>query len=267
MERKITIRATAHGTQRNVMRKISALATNPAYEDVQDAINELWAYMDKCVKDEDTVPAPYEVLTAVLVAKWFMHHTKDVIEYLIKFALNKRQGRYMPNADKGAFGDLIEVLVRLAAVPRPLWRKEMCHAQVMEKRDIIMGKGDRRIKIEVGHNGKEFTDLEPDEFFKDGHWYSGKYQYLVYGQFTDAELNGLVDLIEQGEQGAVKAVEIVANKTKVYKVTCEQDLPLVVQYRPSNGKHAITYSTKNKRLLEENTTTWADFIQWRKDNK
>lgn len=77
-------------------------------------------------------------------------------------------------ADKGAFGDLIEVLVRVASKPEALITLNDLHVADVSKADIVL----RGVKTEIGTNGKTFGQSSYDIPL-------GNFERFIYGTFTE----------------------------------------------------------------------------------
>lgn len=112
---------------------------------------------------------------------------------LVKKAMSEKNG------DKGYFGDILEVLIRCAFVGNiALIRPEMIHVKEQSQTDIISKKYG---KIEVGHNGKTFTQGTIFDYME------GDFSSVVYGVFDEEQKDYIIELIKKNDIiGAFKNV-------------------------------------------------------------
>ena len=129
-----------------------------------------------------------------------------VIEYIAVYAHVKRINSKIRN-DYGAFGDLLEVLVRIALVKNiNLVRPAMLTVREVMKSDIISGKYG---VIEVGHNGKTLNEGTLFDAM------AGKYQTIIYGMFTDGERKAIYKACENKE--IEKAIALASYNVCLWK--------------------------------------------------
>lgn len=128
--------------------------------------------------------------------------TLTVCDYIRFVAQHKRINEVDIN-DFGAFGDLLELLVRLAFIGNiSLVRSNSLHVKGQSKTDIVSKKYG---KIEVGHNGKSWTKATVFDFM------TGDFDSVVYGMFSDIEKSEIYALCEYGNID--KAIEYVKEYT------------------------------------------------------
>lgn len=134
------------------------------------------------------------------VSRYAMEKGKvTIIDYIAFIAVCKREGYKMDN-DKGAFGDLLEILVRCALVckfafvrPSMLYVKDAMHNDIVSKRFGV---------IECGHNGKTWTQATVFDFM------AGNFDTVIYGMFDDIDKEQIYKLCEQSDiDGAIDYVK------------------------------------------------------------
>lgn len=114
----------------------------------------------------------------------------SIIDYLKALATIKRINGVMIN-DYGAFGDMFEILVRLAFVGNVnLFRASQIHVHEMSSYDMISRKYG---KIEIGCNGKTFASGTALDYM------SGDYNAVVYGVFADVDKQAIYNACERGD--------------------------------------------------------------------
>lgn len=113
----------------------------------------------------------------------------SVIDYLKALATVKRLNSDIIN-DFGAFGDLFEILVRLAFIGNVnLFKASHLHVHDLASYDIISRKYG---KIEIGCNGKTFASGVASDFMY------GDYNAVVYGVFNDIDKQAIYNACESG---------------------------------------------------------------------
>jgi hypothetical protein len=112
---------------------------------------------------------------ATLAKKAVDNGSISAVEYLSIYAETKSQNEILLD-DFGAFGDLFEVLVRCAFVKKlSLVRSSMLHVKKATVTDMISKKYG---KIEIGHNGKTFTQGTLFDYM------AGDFNAVVYGMYS-----------------------------------------------------------------------------------
>lgn len=121
----------------------------------------------------------------------------DYISFLAKQKyVNEKQ-----LSDFGAFGDLFEILVRLALVKNAnLINCNMLTVKYTDTCDIISKKYG---KLEVGHNGKSFTFGTLFDYM------DGDYNGIIYGVFSDMDKREVYNLCYHRE--IAKAIDYISN--------------------------------------------------------
>lgn len=114
----------------------------------------------------------------------------NIIEYLKLYAMVKERNEKLIS-DYGAFGDLLEILVRCAMLRKlslvrwsALSVKDVMHSDILSKK---FGK------IEVGHNGKTLTFGTLFDYM------AGDYDAVIYGVFSDEDKKEVYNLCKNGE--------------------------------------------------------------------
>ena len=122
-----------------------------------------------------------------------------VCKYIRFYAEQKRNNTEELN-DYGAFGDLFELLVRLAFIGNlTLVRSSSLHVKEQAKTDIV---SNRYGKIEVGHNGKTWSKATVFNFM------NGEFDSVVYGMFSAFDRQQIYSLCACGNiEQAVKYVK------------------------------------------------------------
>ncbi len=113
-----------------------------------------------------------------------------VMSYIHFYADTKRKNE-QDISDYGAFGDLLELLVRLAFIGNlHLVHSTALHVKEQAKTDVISSKYG---KLEIGHNGKTWTQATVFDFM------NGNFEGVVYGMFSDIEKQEIYDLCACGK--------------------------------------------------------------------
>lgn len=122
------------------------------------------------------------------------------VDYIRFFAAEKMKNAIELN-DLGAFGDLHEVLARIALYRNlSLVRASALHVKAQGQADIISKKYG---KIEVGHNGKTWQDGILTDYMY------GDFNAVIYGCYSKHDINMIYGYCIAGE--VMRAVEYVAN--------------------------------------------------------
>ena len=128
-----------------------------------------------------------------------------VYDYIAILADVKRTNETELN-DFGAFGDLFEVLVRIALVKKTsLIRPSMLTVKAIYQNDVVSKKYGI---IEVGHNGKTFSQGTLLDYM------AGKYQSVIYGVFEKEDKEIVYDYCIRGEYE--QAVNYVAQYSAIW---------------------------------------------------
>lgn len=128
-----------------------------------------------------------------------------VFDYIAILADVKRMNETDLN-DYGAFGDLYEILVRIALVKKAsLIRPSMLTVKAMYQNDVVSKKYG---VIEIGHNGKTFSQGTLLNYM------AGKYQSVIYGVFEKEDKQAVYDLCIAGNY--MDAVDYVAQYSAIW---------------------------------------------------
>lgn len=110
-------------------------------------------------------------------------------------------------SDYGAFGDLLEILVRCAFMRKfALVRWSMLSVKDIKTADIISKKYG---VIEVGHNGKTFTFGTVFDYME------GNYTSVVYGVFSEEDKKEVYTLVR--EKKYEKAIDYICSYTAYWE--------------------------------------------------
>jgi len=200
-----TERYTLSTLQKNTVRAMIEKINPEALCSFLNCETESDAIINDCM---DKFPAVFpsesesalNAFTYSAVTRYAMEKGKiTVIDYIAFVAVCKREGYKMDN-DKGAFGDLLEVLVRCALVckfafirPSMLYVKDALHNDIISKRFGV---------IECGHNGKTWTQATVFDFM------AGNFDTVVYGMFDDIDKENIYKLCEKFDiDGAINYVK------------------------------------------------------------
>lgn len=129
-----------------------------------------------------------------------------ILDYLsiiaeVKQENEKAETSYNGKADFGAFGDLLEILVRCAMMRKiALVRWSMLSVKDIKNDDITSKKFGI---VEVGHNGKTLSFGTMFDYME------GSYTSVVYGMFSEEDKADIYSLVRSKEYD--KAVDYVAN--------------------------------------------------------
>ena len=128
-----------------------------------------------------------------------------VFDYIAILADVKRMNETDLN-DYGAFGDLYEVLIRIALVKKAsLIRPSMLTVKAMYQNDVVSKKYG---VIEIGHNGKTFSQGTLLDYM------AGKYQSVIYGVFEKEDKEIVYNYCISGQYE--KAVDYVAQYSAIW---------------------------------------------------
>lgn len=162
--------------------------------------------IDKLVNDfpeyfpADVFPALFAFVLSNLGKKAVRTFQLSAIEYIQLFAQVKQENTILRN-DFGAFGDLFELLVRLALVKNVNlinWR--MLTVKAINESDIVSKKFG---SIEVGTNGKTWTNATLYDYME------GDFTAVIYGVFSEEDKKDVFDLCTVGK--ITDAIEYVTN--------------------------------------------------------
>lgn len=128
-----------------------------------------------------------------------------VFDYIAILADVKRMNETDRN-DFGAFGDLYEILVRIALVKKAsLIRPSMLTVKAIYQNDVVSKKYGI---IEIGHNGKTFTQGTLLDYM------AGKYQSVIYGVFEKEDKQAIYEYCIRGQYE--KAIEYVSQYSAIW---------------------------------------------------
>lgn len=191
------MRETLSVNQKNTLKR---LVQKQDLTDIQKAINNVMTI----VKNQLSIYFDgMESQTAAFVTSYACQLAVDngnlsVSEFMAKLAEAKAEN-YSKLNDKGAIGDLVEILVRLCLIKAKLRRS--CHLHVKEQgRADIVSK--RLGVIEVGHNGKSWTQGDLFDFM------AGDFEAVIYGMLDDYDTKEIVTYCKGHEYE--KAISYVA---------------------------------------------------------
>lgn len=123
-----------------------------------------------------------------------------ILDYLSMLA-DIKEGNEHSIKDFGAFGDLLEILVRCAFMKKlSLVRWSMLSVKDIKTADIISKKFG---VVEVGHNGKTLTFGNMFDYM------DGEYTAVVYGVFSDEDKKEVYSLVRSKQYE--KAIDYIAN--------------------------------------------------------
>lgn len=128
-----------------------------------------------------------------------------VFDYIAILADVKRVNESQLN-DFGAFGDLYEVLVRIALVKKAcLIRPSMLTVKSIYQNDVVSKKYGI---IEIGHNGKTFSQGTLLDYM------AGKYQSVIYGVFEKEDKEIVYNYCATGQYE--KAVDYISEYSAIW---------------------------------------------------
>jgi len=172
------------------------------------------------------------------------------VEYLRAFVRNKVEA-YTEKNDKGAYGDILEVLVRLYCKPRALWQ----YADIRVRDALHTDATLRGHIVEIGHCGKEFGPS----------WVNA--ELFIYAALLEGEKEYIAKLVING--AIDKALETVGTLFHVMPA-CDMARHFNAVSRgkglrvTSTGKLQVVYnSSKSYAIagyLDENTITLQEWI-------
>ena len=148
--------------------------------------------------NEDCYLSAYACTLSMIARKGVKQGTLTIPEFMSYYAQHKvKIGREMQ--DFGVFGDLLELLVRLAFVPRSLRKASMLAVKSTDKTDLI---SKRLGETEIGHNGKSWTQATLFDYME------GKFDAVIYGMFAEEDKNDIFNLCINGQYE--KAIDYIA---------------------------------------------------------
>jgi len=159
-----------------------------------------------------------------------------VTDYLPFYANLKKEE--LEKGDFGAFGDLVEVLVRLLFIGNI----NLVHGKDLAVRqqgaiDLVSKKFG---KIEIGHNGKTWAEGCDYDFMY------GKFDSVVYGMFSDADKQKVFEYMYLAEY--TKALNFVAKRMCYWdnKYTFQQEMDGMSRGKGIASKGANIQSQSNE---------------------
>ena len=158
--------------------------------------------IDKLVNDfpeqfpADVFPALFAFVLSNVGKKAVRTLQLSAVDYIRLFAQVKQENSILRN-DFGAFGDLFELIIRLALVKNVNlinWR--MLTVKAINESDIV---SKRFGNIEVGHNGKTWTQATLYDYME------GDFCAVIYGVFSEEDKRDIFELCQAGQ--IVEAIE------------------------------------------------------------
>ena len=147
---------------------------------------------------EEIKPSVFAFSLSIVARKAVKEGTITIPEFMAYYSEHKAR---IANElqDYGAFGDLLELLVRLAFVPKNLRRASMLAVKSSNHADMISKKIGT---AEIGHNGKTWTNATLFDYME------GDFTSVVYGMFSEQDKNDVYNLCACGQYE--KAVEYIS---------------------------------------------------------
>lgn len=127
---------------------------------------------------------------SAIAKKAYKEGVINLYDFVALYAKEKQQV-WQERKDKGFFGDLLEVLIRIILINSI----NLVHANALSvaefKRIDIVSK--RYGKVEVGHNGKTWSNGTMIDYM------AGDYTSVIYGVFSDIDKDLIINLCANGE--------------------------------------------------------------------
>ena len=193
---------------------------------------------------------PYNIIASNVFSRFYYQLAKrsntSTIEFIRQYAISTARTYVHLNAF-GAFGDLIEILVRVGLKKSiNLVKLHDIHVSEFGKVDIT-SKG---LRLEVGHNGKTFKQALPNDYM------FGDFDSVVYGVFNDMDKDIILDYILKNE--LMTAVRYVSDQMYIW--TNKKDFLIDIN-RISRGKGIRFY--KGDAQVIYNDSKYRAFIDYR----
>lgn len=168
-----------------------------------EIVNELYERFPS-VFTEEIKPSVFAFSLSVVARKAVKDGTITIPEFMAYYSEHKARIA-SELQDFGAFGDLLELLVRLAFVPKNLRRASMLAVKSSNHADMIS----RKIGVaEIGHNGKTWTSATLFDYM------DGDFSSVVYGMFSEEDKNDIYNLCITGQYE--KAVDYISEYVCVW---------------------------------------------------
>lgn len=205
--------------------------------DVEKACVKLIKETPKNVFKEEEKAVYIAFMLSACMKKAYQEKKISLSDFVASFASHKRAMATDSN-DFGAFGDLYELLVRIALIGK----MQLVHAGALSvgkfgKDDVISKKYGI---IEIGHNGKTFTSATVFDYM------AGNYQTVIYGMFSDFDKKYIFELCENGN--VKKALIEIKKRTAIW--TDKYQFQYDINHLGKNGKEiqALTIKSGNVQL-------------------
>ena len=179
---------------------------NTPITDRQAIENVAHSIIDKLVNDfpdqfpADVFPALFAFVLSNVGKKAVRTLQLSAVDYIRLFAQVKQENCILRN-DFGAFGDLFELLTRLALVKNlNLINWRMLTVKSINESDVVSKKFGT---IEIGQNGKTWSNATLYDYM------AGDFTAVIYGVFSDEDKKDVFELCKAGR--IADAIEYVAS--------------------------------------------------------
>ena len=144
-------------------------------------------------------------IASEIMKKLYSENKISLSDFIASYAEHK-MNMYSNSKDFGAFGDLFELLIRIIIIGNlNLIRATALSVAAFGKNDIISKKYG---KIEVGHNGKTFTQGTCFDYM------DGDYQTMIYGMFSEIDRQLIYGLCIEGN--VKQAMDEIKKRTAIW---------------------------------------------------
>ena len=141
-----------------------------------------------------------------IVKKAYTEGFINLYDYIALYAHSKKMNKVQLN-DKGYFGDLFEILIRIIIINNVNLIQASALSVAEYKRIDINSK--KYGKIEIGQNGKTWNEGLIDDYM------NGNYDSVIYGMFSDIDINLILTYCEQKQ--LEKALQEIKKRTAYWK--------------------------------------------------
>lgn len=218
----------------------SAITVNSIEKLADSIVNELTQENEKVFPVENYNMFMAYTLNSI-VKKAYTIGIVNLYEYIAMYAHTKKMNKLQLN-DKGFFGDLFEVLVRIIIIDNINLVRASALSVAEYKRIDIQSK--KYGKIEIGQNGKTWNEGLIDDYM------FGNYDSVIYGMFSDIDIDLILTYCENKKlEEALKEVK----KRTVYWQD-KNEFMNDMNHLGHNGKEIKAFTIKSCKVMNQFTT-------------
>lgn len=205
---------------------------------VSDSIVKQAVSLFPSVFSIDCVSACFAFVQSAIARKAYELGIINLFDYVTMLAKEKESNAEKLN-DKGAFGDLFEILVRIAIIGN--YNLVQASALTVAEFKRIDVESKRYGKIEIGCNGKTWTQGTMFDYM------AGNYDSVIYGMFSDIDKRLIITYCKQGNiTQAIKEIKKRCGywKDKYAFMDC-------LNHLGKNGKEIKAFSIRSGKIMNQ----------------